>query len=302
MSLITSLNRISTGGYTVGGTVPKDTSDGFINGLRFDDEFNPNSYQVDLFPGLSDLIENNIELGDKSSEDKYLTTSIDDWDNDVFDGWGFFYLYDVASQKYYFPILNPINSDDGVLTTQTFVVFGRTFTITHGYPVQGIFKFDISVNDNDSFRFGAYGDMGSDGDQVESALQENYTLNNNELTLYYRKDAENNDNREIMYSYFIPKVISENTGIPTTTNYTNDDYMSMFSKPVTQGLIVYLSKTNDVKNWVLYDIGALSGLASNTYIYNLYLTSIKNNTKQTEDKLYDRFNYKKALTNYKVKI
>ena len=68
----------------------------------------------------------------------------------------FFYLYDVNSGKYYFPLIDPQNQGDGTFATQTFNAFGRTFTIKHGWAVQGIFKFDISVADSLPFKFGTY--------------------------------------------------------------------------------------------------------------------------------------------------
>ncbi len=247
-----SKNNITSDGYTIGGTLTKD-----MDNLLFDDEFTPTDYP-DIFPGLAPIIDANIIAGDKLEEDRLRASRWNDWGNDVFDGWGFFYLYDVTSQKYYFPLINPQNQSDGVLTKQTFQAFERTFTITHGYCVQGIFKFDITVNDNLPFRFGAYGNMGSDGDQVETDNTYNYTINDKNLTLYYRCDAESGDNNEIVYSYFIPKKISDNNSKPYNVYYNDGDYMSIFSNEVTKGLIVYFAKKNDVKEWVVNDLNIVS--------------------------------------------
>ena len=186
--LIESRNILSSEGFTIGSTPTKD-----MYNDDYTQEFDPYDYQADFFPGMADFVESNIVAGDKSSEDRLISSTWDDWGNDIFDDWGYFYLYDVESGKYYFPLINPQNQDDGIITTQTFNAFGSTFTIKHGWSVQGIFKFDISVNNNKAFRFGAYGNMGSDGDQVLQDLTQSYSLNGNTLTLHYHCDAEVGD-------------------------------------------------------------------------------------------------------------
>jgi hypothetical protein len=178
----------------------------------------------------------------------------DDLGDDIFDNWGYFYLYDVESGKYYFPVINPQNQDNGVMTTQIFIAFGSVFTIIHGWSVQGIFKFDISVNNNKPFRFGAYGDMGSDEDGNIEYLTQPYSLGSNNLTLFYFKNQEGSDDTEILYAYFIPKKIEQNSSVTYVHNY-DGQIMSLKSNEITQGLLVYFSKTNDVKDWVIHDLG-----------------------------------------------
>jgi hypothetical protein len=248
-----------TPSITVGGTVTKD-----MRNRNYINQFDPNDYPQ-LFPDMAPFIEENIELGDKIEDDRLIGSIWRDLGNDVFDSWGFFYLYDVNSGKYYFPIINPQNQGNGVFNTQTFNVFERTFTITHGWAAQGIFKFDISVADELPFRFGGYGNMGSDGNYTTADLTQNYTINEQNLTLYYHKDKENNDNIEQLYTYWIPKNISENL-VQTYYNIYGiregfegeiievEDLMSMMSKNVTTGLIVYFAKSNDVKDWVINDL------------------------------------------------
>ncbi len=296
MSIIISQNKTDSGDYTIGGTVTKDMSND-----TYTYEFNPYTFQQDFFPGMADFINENIVQGDKDSNNRLIASYWDDLGNDVFDDWGYFYIYDIETGKYYFPLISPQNQGDGVFTTQIFNVFNRFYTIVHGWTVQGIFKFDITSSDNAPFRFGAYGNMGSDGDEFTQNLTYNYTLGDNNLTLYYHRHQEIGDVNEQLYSYFIPKKITENNS-QSYNSYYNEDDMSIISKEVTYGLTVYFSKRNDVKQWVVYDL-QLSEIPVNiTFKYDLFLNLIKNNTKQTEDKLYDRFNYKKALTNYKVKI
>jgi hypothetical protein len=251
-TLIYSKDTVVDGGFTVGAEVNKDMSN--INYTSVDeDTFIPNDYP-EFFPDMAPFIEENIVLGDKNEEDQFIASYWSDLGNDVFDSWGYFYLYDVNSGKYYFPLIDPQNQEDGIFATQTFNTFGRTFTVKHGWAVQGIFKFDISVADGLPFRFGGYGNMGSDGDEVTEDLTQNYSVGGQSLTMYYHRDQEDGDNDEQLYSYWIPKNVSENSTKTYDVYYDGDD-MSMMSKNVTSGLIVYFAKYNDVKDWVINDLG-----------------------------------------------
>ena len=249
-SLIRSRDIIIDGGFVIGETTTKDmTNDDYTY------EFDPNIYP-EFFPGMASLITTNIVAGDKSEGNRLIASYWDDWGNDVFDNWGYFYLYDVESGKYYFPIFNPQNRPDGEFNTQTFEVFGRTFTIKHGWCVQGIFKFEILASGNKPFRFGCYGNMGTDEYQE---LTHSYTLNGNNQTLYYIRNDDGGQQLDTLYSYWIPKKVDENA--TKTYEFYNgpaeineDDENNMMSKEVTKGMIVYFSKSNDVKEWVVNDL------------------------------------------------
>ena len=255
-TLIYSKNTVVDGGFTVGYVVEKDM-DNIVNvdddNNNYTYEFDPNDYP-EFFPDMAPFIDENIVVGDKNEEDRLNASYWDDLGNDVFDDWGFFYLYDVNSGKYYFPLLDSQNNDDGTFATQIFYVFGRTFTVIHGWSVQGIFKIDISVADELPFRFGGYGNMGSDGDEFTEDLTQNYTIGGQNLTMYYHRDQEDGDDIEQLYTYWIPKKVLENSS-QTYYNIYNDGDMSMLSKNVTTGLIVYFAKSNDVKDWVINDLG-----------------------------------------------
>ncbi len=247
--LIYSKNNVSDGGFQVGGSVTKD-----MGNEDYRDEFDPYTRQNAYFPGMADFIDGNIVQGDKAPEQRLNASYWNDWGNDVFDEWGYFYLYDTESGKYYLPLLTPQNQGDGVIATQVFNAFGRTFTIKHGWSVQGIFKFDISVNDNKPFRFGTYGDMGSDGDEDIQNFTQAYSIGTSNFTLFYQKHAEIDNSTEILYSYWIPKKPSQNNSI-TYDFYNDGDENSMMSKEVTNGLLVYFAKKFDVKDWVINDLG-----------------------------------------------
>jgi len=247
---IFSKNNTTDDGFTVGGEIDKD-----MENQDYTEEFDPQDYYPEFFPDMAPFTDENIIAGDKDTGDRLIASYWNDWGDDIFDDWGYFYLYDVASGKYYFPLIDPQNQDDGILTTQTFNAFGRTFTINQGYPVQGIFKFDISVNDSAAFRFGAYGNMGFDENGSTEDLTYPYTLSSTNLTLHYNKRQDDSElPLEIIYSYFIPKNVSQNSSKTYVYN-RNDDDDSLISNEITNGLLVYFSKTNDVKEWVVNDLG-----------------------------------------------
>jgi hypothetical protein len=244
-------NSLSKINIKVGGEVEKDMADD-----NYYAEFDPSEHQAEFFPGMADFIANNILAGDKAQEDRLRASYWDDLGDDVFDDWGYFYIYDVGTGKYYFPLLSPQNQDDGVLTTQTFSVFGRTFTITHGWAAQGIFKMDITATGTAPYRFGAYGAMGSDGNEETDNLTQQYTIGGVNKTLYYRRDAEQGDTEEILYTYIIPA--SGSTSQPYNVYYDGGD-MSMVTEPLTGGITIYFAKTNDVKDWVINELKVAAG-------------------------------------------
>ena len=258
-ALLYSKNNVTDGGFTVGAEVDKTVNEEVTLGMNnavYTSEFYIDKYPEypQLFPGMAPLIEENIVLGDKNEEDQFIASYWGDLGDDVLDEWGFFYLYDVNSGKYYFPLIDPQNEDDGLFFTQTFNAFGRTFTIKHGWAVQGIFKFDISVADSLPFRFGVYGDVGwGNSNGANESLTQNYTVGGQNLKLYYNKDYNVGDADEYLYSYWIPKKVSENS-VKTYNTYYNGENMVMLSKNVTTGLIVYFAKLNNVKDWVINDL------------------------------------------------
>lgn len=222
-------------------------------------QFNPNDYQ-NLFPNMADFIDSNIIVGDKNEIDRLKASYWGDLGDDIFDNWGFFYIYNPNNGQYYFPLLNPQNLDDGVLTTQTFAAFGRTFTIIHGWTVQGVFKIDVTVADNLPFRFGAYGTMGSNNNTNYEFLNTSYTIGGSSRTLYYHHNWDiRNLPFEELFSYFIPKNNNENTTQPFNAYYDSNDKMSMVTNELTTGVTLYFSKSFDVYNTVINDLQIAAG-------------------------------------------
>jgi hypothetical protein len=289
--LLQSRNVTGDAGFNVGRSPTKDMDD-----EDYRDEYDPYTRQNEFFYEMADFIPDNIVAGDKQESQRFNASYWNDLGNDVFDEWGYFFLYDVETGKYYFPIFSPINLADGEITTQEFVAFGRTFTIKHGWTALGIFKFDITVNDNKYFRFGAYGDMGSDGDEVTENIVVPYNINGTDLNLRYHKHQEDGDNVEILYSYFIPKLLEENE--TQTYRYNNDsDEMTLISNEVRRGITIYFSKGNDVNEWVINDLelasaGIIPGAdtsasrfkvdeTGNTYVSGSFLSSGTNLGRMT---------------------
>lgn len=51
-------------------------------------ELNPIDLQSELFPDLTDFIDENIVKGDKTEEDRLIASYWDDLGSDIFDDWG----------------------------------------------------------------------------------------------------------------------------------------------------------------------------------------------------------------------
>jgi hypothetical protein len=212
------------------------------------------------FPTGDETEQGNIVQGDKSTAEIYISSYWNDWDGDVFDGWGNFFFFNQSLEQYYFPLINPQNQPNGQLFRQIFNVseWNQTFSMIQGWPVRGIFKFDISVEDpNFIFRFGAYGNFGSDSDSLNTLLTYPYTLNGNNLTLYYLYHRNATKDTETCYIYFIPKLIAQNNSL--TFSGVDDiingvDYNFDVSVALKYGIIFYVSRGNDVKDWVINDL------------------------------------------------
>lgn len=231
--ILKSSGLTSSGGLTVGASITKDMSVPATNTTTL----------AAYLPGNTNL----------SSRRAYWN----DWGGDIFDGWGLFYIYNPATGNYLSPMLSDINRENGYIATETFTLDGRQFTIRHGYPVTGIYKFDISVNDLQPFIFGADGDMGSNGGTVNQDRTHSAVINGQNITIHYNYNVQITNPLEAFYSYWVPYVISEGTA-KTYTDYTYDtDHLAIYSREVTRGITVYMAKQNDVKDWVAEDLSII---------------------------------------------
>ena len=261
---IYSKNKTSRGIFDIGDNIEKD--------MRTQNYYD--TFGAADSPALASLfVSSNIEppsdetvvQGDKTEEDRYQSRYWSDWGGDVFDGWGNFFFYDESSGNYYYPLINPIDQPNGQLFPQTFNVFDKTFSMVHGFPVRGIFKFDISVNDPSYiFRFGMYGNFGSDSNSDPTMLTYTYYLKGKAITIYYLYNRETSKATETIYVYFIPKLISQNNSqtfkvsniaVVDGEQISSIDNNSCISVPLNYGLIVYISRGQDVKEWIINDLG-----------------------------------------------
>jgi hypothetical protein len=177
------------------------------------------------------------------------------WGDDIFNGWGFFYIYNPATGKYLSPVLQQINQADGIISTETFTLDGRVFTIKHGYPAQGIYRINVTVNDNLDFIFGMDGNMGSNGSTSNMNLSQQYQKAGQNLTLHYNYNVQASVPSEKFYTYFVPYEQEKNMSTrPYLRFIYNTDNLAMYSTPVKNGINVYFAKQNDVKNWVINDL------------------------------------------------
>jgi hypothetical protein len=198
---------------------------------------------------------NYVSSGTPNSTSFNLNASYwSDWGEDIFDSWGYFYLYDPSSGTYLGLQFDTVNQADGVFSEQTFSLSGRSFTIVQGYPVQGIFKFEIRCPDGLPFVFGEAGNMGSDGSTANVEQTFTYSIGGQNLTLWYNENYQTNNINERFFSYYIPFIVEENDTKTYTKLLNGSDNLYLYSRECTYGLTVYHSKRYDVKEWVTNDI------------------------------------------------
>jgi len=250
MSLIRSKNTLGANGFQVGGIIEKDMEYGSCPAL--DSAYAPNG----------------IAITSAQSQASYWN----DWGNDVFDEWGYFYIFNPATNQYYFPQITPINEPDEQIYTQTFSAFSKNFTIKQGYPAQGIFKFEVTcIDPTFTFIFGFYGEMGSDANEINTNLTQNYSFGGNNYTLYYNENIEEGDFVERLYSYVVPYQTSKNN-TKTYSEFVDNGDLSIFSVPLQIGVTVYFSKQYDVKDWVINDLTAANQKITQKIVFEESLT------------------------------
>lgn len=179
-----------------------------------------------------------------------------DWGDDIFDSWGFFYIYDVVANNYRAAVLPNMDSADGVQNTATFFLNGITYIVKFGYPVQGIFKFDVTSSDRTrDFVFGFDGNLGSNGTTINSNLLQNYTLGGENFTLHYNYNYQGAVPSENFYTYVVPYERSKNKSTRSFTRYLYGiDNLAIYSTAVKRGVTIYIAKQNDVRDWIINDL------------------------------------------------
>lgn len=226
---LTSKNNNTVDGYTVGGVIDKsnDTANWETQGAYLP------------------------SVGDFRAVRRYWNS----WGDDIFNAWGFPYVYDPAANNYRALSLNSLSSADGTFNNEAFTFNSRSFNVDYGYPVQGIFKIDISTLDTLPFQLGFDGNLGSNGTTINNLLQHNYTLGGESLTLHYNYNYQGANPSEKFYTYVVPYEINRNKSTRSYIRHLyNVDYLSIYSVPLSAGVTVYLSKQADVKDWIINDL------------------------------------------------
>jgi hypothetical protein len=211
------------------------------------------------------IVNKTFDTANKKTLAAYLPGNVDfeasrsywpDWGDDIFDSWGFFYLYDVVENNYRAIVLTEMDSADGVQNTATFSLNGVTYTVKYGYPVQGIFKFDVTSSDrNREFVFGFDGNLGSNGTTTNSNLSQAYTLEEQSLNLHYNYNYQGSLPSENFYTYFVPYERSKNKSTRPFVRYLyGTDNLALHSVGLKKGVTVYISKQNDSKDWIINDL------------------------------------------------
>jgi hypothetical protein len=226
---LTSQGNNTVDGYTVGGVIDKsnDTANWETRGAYLP------------------------SIGDFKAVRRYWNS----WGDDIFNAWGFPYVYDPAANNYRALSLNNLSSADGTFNNETFTFNGRSFSVDYGYPVQGIFKIDVSTLDTLPFQLGFDGNLGSNGTTINNLLQHNYTLGGENLALHYNYNYQGANPSEKFYTYVVPYEINRNRSTRSYIRHLYDvDYLSIYSVPLSAGVTVYLSKQADVKDWIINDL------------------------------------------------
>jgi hypothetical protein len=216
------------------------------------------------FP-VGTVIDKTFSTANRKTLAAYLPGTVDfeavrsywtDWGDDIFDSWGFFYIYDPEFNNYRAVVLPNLDSADGVENTSSFSLNGRTFTVKYGYPVQGIFKIDVRVNDREkNFSFGFDGNLGSNGSTINSNLETSYTINSQNLKLHYNYNYQGSLPSESFYTYVVPYEISKNQNVrPFTRHVYITDNLALYTVPLKRGVTIYISKQADVNAWIINDL------------------------------------------------
>ena len=254
------------GGNAVGGLLSKGLTG--TQGFTFFNSSNP--VTKDMTSGGAQAIPSSSNPSSSSLTPSGTGFFWNDWTNDIFDSWGYWYIYNPASGNASYIQFGTLNGSDGTVYTETQTHHSKTFTIKHGWVASGIFKLDIECDDPTfQFAIGSYGNMGSDSTTFNEDRQ--YTASWGTLNYNFNGDHPTTATDPI-FSFFIPKETVFNEGITLsgnnfTSNWTtlvvDNDKMGHFSSTLKLGAILYYVKAGNTSfpqanfsmaEWVANDI------------------------------------------------
>jgi hypothetical protein len=259
------------GGNAVGGLLSKGLTG--TQGFTFFNSSNP--VTKDMTSGGAQAIPSSSNPSSSSLTPSGTGFFWNDWTNDIFDSWGYWYIYNPASGNASYIQFGTLNGSDGTVYTETQTHHSKTFTIKHGWVASGIFKLDIECDDPTfQFAIGSYGNMGSDSTTFNEDRQ--YTASWGTLNYNFNGDHPTTATDPI-FSFFIPKETVFNEGITLsgnnfTSNWTtlvvDNDKMGHFSSTLKLGAILYYVKAGNTSfpqanlsmaEWVANDIAVTGG-------------------------------------------
>ena len=166
------------------------------------------------------------------------------------------------------------NKANGVMSTETFTLDGVTYTVTHGWAVQGIYRIDIDSSDPDKeFKVSTY----NQNQYNYNHYQKHKTRSTDWGTIrYYHNDSGYSASHD-MYFYFIPKSpeVSQRVNgeyTKSSNNFTYNSSQDNTSNPhyetwrqgsyyhnttttlYKKGAIIYYAARYDVTDWVEADL------------------------------------------------
>ena len=166
------------------------------------------------------------------------------------------------------------NKADGEMSTETFTLQGVTYTVTHGWAVQGIYRIDIDSSDpNKEFKVYTYNYMNN---SYQQQLHKSESTDWGVIRYYHNQNYYYGSSYD-MHMYFIPKSVevsekengeytksSNNFTYNSSTNdssnphYETDNQSDRYHYTTTtlykEGAIIYFSVKNNVIDWVEADL------------------------------------------------
>ena len=185
-----------------------------------------------------------------------------DWSNDVFDGWGDFYIYDQTGASNYITFAT-MNQADGSFYNETQTHGLKTYKVRHGWVSTGVFKLDITCTDPTwGFTVGHYGNMGSDS----NTLGGTNSGNSNGFTVYFMWNQQRYSSAEVFSVYMIPKLYSTylTWNFSTTPGMRqglipNDNRAVWGQGWITHGFLIYYAKSLNISSLVTGDLQIQQG-------------------------------------------
>lgn len=184
-----------------------------------------------------------------------------DWGGDAFDGYGNWTLETSDGQKMAIPLGTglPVNT----LYTNSFTFAGASWQVTYGFAARGIFRLDVRQVSGTpvQFRLVLGGNWGSDGGEYYSYYKRTFVgqLSGKVRTIWYKMHDDNSSDPKV-WQYFIP-YDADASNNQTYTHYYSGDNEYVTTIWCYKGINFYMSKDNDVIDWIINDLQEVADTA-----------------------------------------